>query len=102
MTKQPKPPAHLAKAGRDLWRRVQGEFQISDGGGLCLLATACEALDRMRQAQEVLAADGLTVTDRYGTKKTHPCIAIERDSRNGLLASLRALNLEIEAKELFR
>ena len=88
-------PEHLREAGRELWGRVQTEFAIDDGAGLALLAAACEALDRMREAQAALLADGLTVTDRYGCKKTHPCVAIERDSRNGMLSALRQLNLDL-------
>jgi len=88
-------PKHLNDAGRELWTRVQAEFAITDGAGLALLCAACEALDRMRDAQAQIEADGLTVVDRYGTKKSHPCVAIERDSRNGMLAALRQLNLDI-------
>jgi P27 family predicted phage terminase small subunit len=88
-------PDHLKDAGRALWTRVMDEFAIDDGAGQALLCAACEALDRMREAQAALAADGMTVTDRYGTKKTHPAIAVERDSRNGMLAALRQLNLDL-------
>jgi len=62
-----------------------------------VLLTALEALDRMRQAQALLDADGLTVTDRYGTAKAHPAVTIERDSRTAFLRAMRELGLDLEA-----
>ena len=88
-------PKHLDDAGRDLWDRVQAEFTISDGAGLALLCAACEALDRQREAQAAIAEYGVTVKDRYGSLKSNPAIAVERDSRNGMLAALRQLNLDL-------
>lgn len=88
-------PQHLNDAGRELWQRVQHEFAINDGAGLALLCAACEALDRQREAQAAIAEYGVTVKDRYGTLKSNPAIAVERDSRNGMLAALRQLNLDL-------
>jgi P27 family predicted phage terminase small subunit len=88
-------PDHLNDAGRELWDRVQAEFAINDGAGLALLAAACEALDRQREAQAAIAEHGVMTRDRYGTLKSNPAIAVERDSRNGMLAALRQLNLDL-------
>jgi len=73
------------------------EFDIRDGCGLALLCAACEALDRQREAQAAIAEHGVMVKDRYGTLKSNPAIAVERDSRNGMLAALRQLNLDAGA-----
>lgn len=91
-----KPPKHLQTEGRELFERVQAEYAITDAAGLALLTRAAECLDRLTEARELLATDGPVTKDRYGTMKAHPANKIELDSRNGFLAALRALNLDIE------
>jgi P27 family predicted phage terminase small subunit len=90
-----KSPKHLASEGGEYWSQVIAEFSINDAPGLALLLTACEALDRMAEARRVIEADGAIVKDRYGQSKVHPACQLEKDSRNGFLAAMRALNLEI-------
>jgi P27 family predicted phage terminase small subunit len=63
---------------------------------VALLTLACEALDRCRQAQAVLAESGLTVTDQRGALKTHPAVVIERDSWGVMQRALRQLNFDSE------
>jgi P27 family predicted phage terminase small subunit len=63
---------------------------------LAVLAVACEALQRLRQAQEAIRADGLTVLDRFGQKKNHPALLTERDARSGFLTAIRQLGLDLE------
>ena len=92
----PKPPKTLSREAAALWRRLVAEYGITDEGGLLLLGTALEAFTRMRQAQEALAEDGLTVADRFGQMKAHPLTTVERDSRAQLLAALKHLNLDLE------
>ena len=96
LTQSPKPPATLSAAGRKWWQRIQQEYQITSSGGLLVLTAASEAFDRMKEAQAVISKEGLTVTDRHGQIKVHPCTQIERDSRSQLLAALRALSLDLE------
>jgi hypothetical protein len=48
-----------------------------------------------RAAQAAIAEHGETVTDRYGQVKVNPACGLEKDARNGFLAALRALNLDI-------
>jgi len=49
----------------------------------------------MVQARAVLAAEGLTVTTKHGTKK-HPAADIERDSRIAFSRMVRELDLDYE------
>lgn len=93
---RPKPPAHLRAAGRDLWRSIREDYHIDDAAALALLATAAEALDRLRAAQEAVEADGELVADRYGQKKLNPALTLEKDARAGFLAALKMLNLDLE------
>lgn len=61
-----------------------------------VLTLAAEAWDRASEAREVLAAEGTYVTDRFGQRKAHPAVAVERDSRIGFARLLRELDLDGE------
>lgn len=91
----PNPPGHLSEEAQRLWRRVAHEY-VLETHGYELLTAAFEAWDRARQARQTLDRDGLTVTDRYGQVKPHPCVQIERDSRNQFRQMLRELALDPE------
>ncbi len=94
-TTKPKPPSDLSKEAAGLWQSLATEYDISDAGGLLLLNVAMEAFSRMREAQKLLAEFGPITTDAKGLMKPSPAIAIERDSRRGLLSAMRQLNLDI-------
>ncbi len=72
------------------------EYDIDDSAGLRILQTACEAFDRMREAQKNIQRDGMTVMDRWGQIKAHPLCSVERDSRAQFLSALKQLNLDLE------
>jgi P27 family predicted phage terminase small subunit len=93
---RPKPPRGLSAEARTWWSRIRREYGVGDAGGLLILASACEAFDRMRQAQRRLRREGLTARDRFGQRKANPATLIERDSRSAMLAALKQLNLDIE------
>ena len=92
----PTPPKDLSVAAKRWWREIEAEYGIEDAGGLLVLQSACEAFDRMRQAQAILAAEGLVTRDRFGQAKVHPAAIVERDSRAQLLAAIKQLNLDLE------
>jgi len=93
---EPKAPRHLGKHGRELWKSLRREYDIRDAGGLALLTTAAECLDRMRAAQDAIKEHGEVVTDRYSQVKVNPACGLEKDARNGFLAAIKALNLDVE------
>ena len=65
------------------------------------LLTACaESWDRLQQAREALAANGLTYLDRYGAPRSRPEVAIERDSRIAFARLLRQLDLDAGPPEV--
>jgi len=67
-----------------------------DKAALLILQSALESFDRAQAAAAEVARDGLTVEDRYGKKRMHPCCLIERDARATMLQSLKALALDLE------
>ena len=93
------PPEHLSPAAKRLWRSVHEQYQIDDAPGLALLQALCEARDRCDQAREQILVDGAVVTDRFGQRKVHPAVLIERDARAQVIAAIRALRLAPDVEE---
>ena len=90
------PPKGMSDEAKAWWRRLVKEYSIEDDAGLFLLETGLEAFQRMRNCQIIIKQDGEIVLDRFGQKKSHPLLPAERDARSQMLASLKALNLDIE------
>jgi P27 family predicted phage terminase small subunit len=91
--KLPPPPAHLSKAMQSWWREVVREYEL-EPHHLLLLRVACDAHDRLREAQDVLAREGLTLETSTG-RKMHPAVLIERDSRTAFMKAIRELDLDM-------
>lgn len=80
------------------WRQLHGEYGIDDRGGLAILQLHVEAFQTARAAEAILQRDGLTTVDRFGQARAHPASTILRDARAQMLATLRALNLDVVPK----
>jgi P27 family predicted phage terminase small subunit len=87
------PPPHLRAETKAWFDAVVGEY-VFEAHHVRLLVLACEAWDRCTEAREQLARDGLTVAGREGGTKTHPCVAIERDSRAAFASLVKVLGLD--------
>jgi P27 family predicted phage terminase small subunit len=92
---RPKPPARLSREAKRWWQALVGDYEF-DEPGLLLLESALESFDRMRQAQAVIAAEGIVVKDRFGQPKQHPATIVERDAKMAMVRQLKALNLDLE------
>ena len=92
----PKAPKNLSKESKCLWKTIVTEYNFTDSGGLTLLQTALEALDRLREAQAILKKTGLLVRDRFSQIRVNPVTIVERDSRSQFLHAMRMLNLDLE------
>jgi phage terminase small subunit len=79
---------------RVLWRSIVDEYELAPHH-LPVLQAACDAMDRMGQAQQAIKREGAFVAGRYGVR-AHPAIAVERDSRLAMLRSIRELGLDLE------
>jgi len=91
----PSAPRHLSEASRAFWRSVVADFDL-EAHHLAILERACEALERLREAQAAIERDGAYIPGRFGMKG-HPALAIERDSRTAFLRAVRELGLDLEA-----
>jgi hypothetical protein len=92
----PKPPRKLGKFGMAVWSRVQGEYGITDSGGIELLAQACSAVDRAEAFAERIAADGEVIHTRTGIPKAHPALKDELAARAFTVRTLERLGVTNE------
>ena len=88
----PPTPEDFGPAGRRLWGAVTETF-ILDPHQLATLESAARELDRAHAAERALATAGEYVTDRYGSPKQHPAIAVARSSRLAAARLVEALGL---------
>ena len=95
--KAPAAPPGLDAPGKQLWRDVLGGYELSPAE-MSVLEVACRALDRMRAAEKVLAADGLTVGGRWGPQP-HPLILVARDAGTQLRAAIKQLGVAFDDDE---
>jgi phage terminase small subunit len=96
--KPPEPPKHLSQRSREVWRSVVKEWALGTHE-LRLLELACTSLDRAEEARQALAANGLTVLDRFGQEKPRPEVGIERDAKVTAARLFRELRLGDEEAE---
>lgn len=89
-------PKHLSKESKVLWKKLCDEYALDDVAGRLLLETALSARDRAEEARRRIAREGAVILDRFGQKRSHPSIAIERDSKATMVRALKALNLDLE------
>lgn len=94
--KRPSPPAALSAEAKTFYREIVSEYDLTDVAGLKLLLRACEALERLRQAQKEIRSRGVVVRDAKGSIKTNPAVNVERDAHKQFVEALRALNLDVE------
>jgi phage terminase small subunit len=88
-------PRHLSSRSKRLYRELVRDYALDrEPHALETLKLACEALDRCEQARQVLAAEGAFVSNRFGERRVHPAVAVERDSRLAALRALRELSLD--------
>jgi P27 family predicted phage terminase small subunit len=91
----PKAPPVLSPEAKSWWRKINDLYQLDDVA-LLVLRGAMESLDLMRQAQKAVAAEGLTVRDRFSQQKANPNLLTLRDAKASLLSHLRQLGLDLE------
>jgi phage terminase small subunit len=91
-------PLGVSAGAAERWRLLAGEYAIRDGGGLAILQLHIDAFETARHAAAILSTEGMTTTDRFGQARAHPAATILRDARAQMLSTLRALNLDVEAK----
>jgi len=92
MTKSPRPPGYLAKAEKEIWKRLQREYSLRDAPAIVLLEQLCRSLQLARECREAVEKDGkITQAGRE-----HPLLKVWRDAEKQAGAALRHLNFDLE------
>ena len=94
-----KAPEHLSPAIRTWWCEVNEEYDLVMPHHQKLLLLAAESLCRIEEAREILEDDGLVMLDRFGQKKSHPMLQVERDNKIAFARLIRELGLDLEASD---
>jgi hypothetical protein len=95
-THQNGPPPGLGKVGLSLWTRITSAYDISDAGGIELLAQCCAAADRAEALRKRIDQDGEVLTTATGIVKDHPALKHELASRSFVVRTLVRLGLSVE------
>lgn len=88
------------KPATQQWFDQTAEHFAMDPAQRRVLLLAAQAWDRSQQARAILATEGIVVEDRFGQRKQHPAIAIERDSRWHFAKLLRELGMALDPPEV--
>jgi len=91
-----KSPRKLGRYGGQLWKTVMNEYQIDDAGGVEMLASACQALDRAERCREAIDDDGVMIRIKGGHRE-HPLLKHELAARSFVVRTLQRLGLNLEA-----
>jgi phage terminase small subunit len=92
-----KPPRKLGKHGAHLWKTVLDEYQIEDAGGVEMLASACQALDRAERCREAIDNEGEMIRTKAAGPRDHPLLKHELAARSFVVRMLQRLGLNMEA-----
>jgi hypothetical protein len=91
-----KPPRQLGTHGMKLWRSITSDYDVTDAGGIEMLAQACQALDRAEALRAVIEKDGEIIRTKAGLKD-HPALKHELANRSFVVRTLQRLGLDVEA-----
>ena len=76
--RRPVAPAHLSERSRLLWQKIVPLYVTP--ARHTLVQTAFEQLDRVDQARELIAKDGLVLAGKGAIPHVHPAARIEKDA----------------------
>ena len=71
------------------------DYDLVTKTGIDVLVTALEAHMRCRLAGEQIKKEGMTVVGRDGQLRPHPLLAVERDARQGYMAAIKLIGLDL-------
>jgi hypothetical protein len=89
------PPPNLEEAGKNLWNRITGAYDISDEGGRELLRQCCYAADRAESLRRQIDEAGELLITRSGLRE-HPGLRHELAARAFICRTLSRLGLDVE------
>ena len=92
MQKVPRPPKHLSREAKSLWRNILEEYSL-EASEKSLLKVALESYDRAQFCREQIDEQGPTITDPSGRVRAHPALQAEKQAISAYLQAMRLLGL---------
>jgi hypothetical protein len=86
----------MSRHGEHLWRTIMSEYQIEDAGGIEMLLSACQQLDRAESCREINDKDGELIRNKKIGAKEHPLLRHELAARSFVVRSLQRLGLDVQ------
>lgn len=96
MKRLPVAPAGLSDEARKLWVKLLDEMGEWEHSQLMLLANMLRHFDKAEAARMVVDSEGLTVQDRFGQTKPHPCLHSMCEHSAKFQAAYKLLGLDLE------
>jgi hypothetical protein len=90
------PPRPIGEAGRKLWDAIQGEYFITDAGGVELLLQSCALADRIAGLEVEIERTGLMIPTKEGSR-SNPLLKEEVAVRSLLIRTLQKLGITEES-----
>jgi hypothetical protein len=93
MTRPPAPPRELDKAGRETWRAILAEYELT-GADLLVVRQICVMADQLEQLRPLLAAGWFFKDPNTGLPRVNPAYQQYRlltDSMGKKMASIRII-----------
>ena len=95
MSNVTKPPKHLTREAKSLWRAILEEYDL-EPAEKALLKVALENYCRAQACREEIDKDGPTITDPSGRVRAHPALQAEKNALSHYLQAMRLLALNEE------
>ncbi|ACN17850.1 hypothetical protein HRM2_48010 [Desulforapulum autotrophicum HRM2] len=87
-------PAHLSESAESIWLEYAGTI-IKSPARLALFQSGLEAMDRAKQARQLVAKEGMIQkTERSGVSHAHPGLKIEKESQAAMLKAFKLLGIQ--------
>lgn len=95
------PPKHLGPDARRAWTTILADYEVSPPE-LLTLEQLAEAYGHACAAWRTLAAEGLTIHDRYGSPKQHPAVASANTLSTIVMRASKMLGIELPDEDVVR
>ena len=94
MKTTPKPPPHLSASTKLWFASVIADYEL-EPHHVRLLTKCAESWDLSEKARQAIEKEGMTYTDRFGSPRARPEVAIMRDAKISFCRILRDLDIDV-------
>lgn len=98
---KPPAPKHLSADAKRAWSTIVSDYEVSPPE-LLTLEQLVEAYGLACAAWRTLAAEGLTIADRYGSPKQHPALASATAMATLVMRASKALGIELPDEDVVK